>query len=169
MAFVSHDQFCVRICTANSPASAAQQCNHIYDLMGCQWVMAIDNFWDMKGFESCDSDIAAPPGVYPQNGWTSTWYQGQKPTPAAPAYLPKRSNCKSYATISNGVNPANWKVTAPVSLLGGGGGGGGGGTTTSPTPPVNTGKTSQLHPKGDSSWCLDVQGANFANGTPVQA
>lgn len=164
MAFVSYDQFCVRICTANvNGVTVAKQCDHIYDLMGCQWVMAIDNFYGMSGFESCDSDIAAAPGVYGQ----STWYQGQQPTPASPAFLPKRSNCKSYATISNGINTNNWKVAAPVTLLGGGGSSQPSTTTTQPTS-TPSGIITQLHPNGNSGYCVDVQGANFANGTPVQ-
>lgn len=166
MSFVSYDQFCVRVCTAaTNSASAALQCNHIYDLQGCQWVMAIDDYWNMQGFESCDSDVAAPPGVY----GASTWYQGQNPTPAAPAFLPKRSNCKSYPTISNGINPSNPKVTASVTLVGG---------TSKPTttekptsttskPPTSTGGI-QLHPKGNSGWCAEVRGGTFADGTPVQ-
>lgn len=167
MSFVSYDQFCVRICTAATDSvSAALQCNHIYDLQGCQWVMAIDDYWGMQGFESCDSDIAAPPGVY----GTSTWYQGQEPTPAAPAFLPKRSNCKSYPTISNGINPANPKVTAPVTLLGGGGSNPGPSTTSKPpTQPSSNpgGSVTQLHPKGNSGWCAEVRGGAMANGTPV--
>lgn len=39
-------------------------------------------------------------------------------------------------------------------------------TTTTAPPPPPTGTA--LHPNGDAKKCLDVQGANFANGTPVQ-
>lgn len=39
-------------------------------------------------------------------------------------------------------------------------------TTTTTPPPPPTGVA--LHPNGDASKCLDVQGANFADGTPVQ-
>jgi hypothetical protein len=128
--------------------------------------MAIDDYWNMQGFESCDSDIAAAPGVYGQ----STWYQGMEPTPAEPAFLPARSNCKTYPTISNGINMNNPKVTAPVTLVGGGGGGNPTTpTTSSPPQPTNPASSTQLHPKGDAGWCVDVQAANFANGTPVQA
>jgi hypothetical protein len=165
MSFVSYDQFCVRICTANvNGVPVAQQCNHIYDLQGCQFVMAIDDYWNMQGFESCDSDIAAPPGVYGDY----TWYQGMEPTPAEPAFLPARSNCARYNTISNGINPNNPQVTAPPTLVGGGGTQPTPTTTTTdPNPPVVTGGT-QLHPKGNSGWCLEVRDGNNANGTPVQ-
>ena len=37
---------------------------------------------------------------------------------------------------------------------------------TGPTSPP-TGST-QLHPNGNTGKCIDIQGANFANGTPVQ-
>ncbi|TXT09763.1 uncharacterized protein COLE_03697 [Cutaneotrichosporon oleaginosum] len=39
-------------------------------------------------------------------------------------------------------------------------------SSTTPPPPPPTGTV--LHPNGDAGKCLDVQGANFANGTPVQ-
>ncbi|BEI89301.1 uncharacterized protein CcaverHIS019_0206630 [Cutaneotrichosporon cavernicola] len=39
-------------------------------------------------------------------------------------------------------------------------------TSSSTPPPKATGTV--IHPNGDTSKCLDVQGANFANGTPVQ-
>ncbi|BEJ11136.1 hypothetical protein CspHIS471_0105580 [Cutaneotrichosporon sp. HIS471] len=164
MSFVSYDQFCVRICTAQvNGVSAGQQCNHIYDLQGCQFVMAIADYWNMQGFESCDSDIAAPPGVY--GGYT--WYQGMEPTPAAPAFLPARSNCVRYNTISNGINPNDPKVTAPPTLVGGGPQPTPTTTPTTSKPPTATGGT-QLHPKGNSGWCLEVRGGVNANGTPVQ-
>ncbi|GMK54281.1 hypothetical protein CspeluHIS016_0108670 [Cutaneotrichosporon spelunceum] len=163
MSFVSYDQFCVRICTAEvNGVPAAKQCDHIYDLMGCQFVMAIADYWDMQGFESCDSDIAAAPGVY----GASTWYQGVNPTPAAPAFLPKRSNCASYNTIANGINMNDPVVTAPPTLVGDGGSQPTPPPTSAP-PPTATGGT-QFHPKGNSGWCLDVRGGIAANGTPVQ-
>jgi hypothetical protein len=101
--FISYDQFCARICTAEiNGVSAARQCDHIYDLMGCEWVMALGaEYYNMKGFESCEGDVAAAPGAYPQNGWTSTWYQGQNPTPAAPAFIPKKSNCVQHPSIAS--------------------------------------------------------------------
>lgn len=39
-------------------------------------------------------------------------------------------------------------------------------TTTTTPPPPPTGVA--INPNGDTKKCLDVQGANFANGTPVQ-
>ena len=118
MMFVSYDQFCLRICTSDENGVPTRiQCNHIYDLMGCQWVMAIDDYWGMSKFVECEGDIAAPPGYYPQNGWTSTWYQGQNPTPAQPAFLPKKSSCTTFSTIANNVNTNDWKVTASPTYV----------------------------------------------------
>lgn len=115
MMFISYDQFCARICTAEvNGVPVRKQCDHIYDLMGCQWVMAIDedDYYNMNKFESCEGDIAAPPGVY----GGSTWYQGQNPTPSAPAFYPKKSNCHTWDTIANGVG-GDMKVTASPTLF----------------------------------------------------
>ncbi|GMK53992.1 hypothetical protein CspeluHIS016_0105780 [Cutaneotrichosporon spelunceum] len=40
-------------------------------------------------------------------------------------------------------------------------------SSTSSTPPPQAPGT-DIHPNADTQKCLDVQGANFANGTPVQ-
>lgn len=88
--------------------------------MGCQFVMAIDNFYQSNNsFTSCDGAPAAPPGLYPlSNGSTSTfrqrytgsytnagtvayWTVGQTVTPSAPAFYPATSNCVTYSTISS--------------------------------------------------------------------
>lgn len=73
--------------------------------MGCQFVMAIPDFYQSNNsFTSCDGDPAPPPGLYPQaDGSTSTFRQrytgtytdgagntgmftvGQTVTPSAPA------------------------------------------------------------------------------------
>jgi hypothetical protein len=41
-----------------------------------------------------------------------------------------------------------------------------GGSTPPPPPPPPVGRA--VHPNGDTSKCVDVKGAVFANGTPVQ-
>ena len=108
--------------------------------MGCAFVMAIPDFYSSdNSFTECDGDVAAPPGLYPQaDGSTSTfrqrytgtytapggatelWTVGQTITPSAPAWYPATSNCVTYSTISNGVDPANLMVTAaPVVLRSG--------------------------------------------------
>lgn len=140
MSFISYDQYCLRICTAENATNTAElQCEHELDIMGCQFVMALSDFYTSNNsFTSCDGDVAAPPGLYPlANGSTSTfrqrytgsytqggsvgyWTVGQTVTPSAPAWIPATSNCYTYSTISNGVNTANWLVASAPSTLSGG-------------------------------------------------
>ena len=137
---ISFDQFCLRICTAETAnVTTALQCEHELDVMGCQFVMAIPDFYQSNNsFTSCEGEAAPPPGLYPQpdgststfrqrytgtytapDGQTEIWKVGQTITPSAPAFYPATSNCVTYSTISNGVNTANYMVTAaPVLLVG---------------------------------------------------
>lgn len=125
MMFMSYNQFCVRACTnSNATYPAARMCEHKLDVMGCQFVMPGNYQFDGK-FESCDADVAYPPGWYPSvNGgvtsfskfeqyWTGvvgdkTWTVGDTVTPSAPAFTPSSSNCKATSTVGNGI---------PLSLL----------------------------------------------------
>ncbi|CAE6479788.1 unnamed protein product [Rhizoctonia solani] len=90
--FMSATEFCFRACTG---PRAAQNCQHIYDVMGCRWNMPAN--YDAGTFESCDADNAKPMGIY----GTSTWYQGVKPTPAAHP-IPSSSNCRTLPTVASG-------------------------------------------------------------------
>lgn len=139
MSFVSYDQFCLRICTAEDSAkgvTAALQCEHELDIMGCAWVMAIEGFYKSNNtFSECEGEPAAPPGLYVSGGVTSTFRQrytgswsdaegnkgkftvGQTVTPSLPAFYPSKSNCHTYSTISNGVDFANLMVTAAPTVL----------------------------------------------------
>ena len=58
-------QFCFRICTnANSTYSTEYMCWHELDEMGCEFVMPGN--YDINGtFETCEADVAYPPGWYP--------------------------------------------------------------------------------------------------------
>jgi hypothetical protein len=139
MSFISYDQFCLRICTAQpEDSTTALMCEHELDIMGCQFVMAIGDFYQSNNtFTSCEGDAAAPPGLYPlANGSTSTfrqrytgtytadgtvgqWTIGNTVTPTAPFTNPATSNCVTYSTISNGVNTQNFAVeSAPVIVDG---------------------------------------------------
>ncbi|KAF8524393.1 carbohydrate-binding module family 13 protein [Hysterangium stoloniferum] len=91
--FISDAQFCFRACTG---PNAAENCQHIYDLMGCFWVSAN---YDSGVFENCLADNDLPMGVY----GTSTWHQGISPTPE-PHPVAKSSSCTSLPTVS--VSPA---------------------------------------------------------------
>lgn len=139
MSFISYDQFCLRICTAQpEDSTAALMCEHELDIMGCQFVMAIGDFYQSNNsFTSCEGDAAAPPGLYPlPGGGTSTfrqrytgtytadgtvgqWTIGNTVTPSAPYTIPATSNCMTYSTISNGINTNNFAVeSAPVLIDG---------------------------------------------------
>lgn len=88
--FISDTEFCFRACVG---PNAARNCQHIYDVMGCYWNMPAN--YDAGTYENCDADDDLPMGVY----GTSTWYQGQSPTPSAhPAA--KSSNCASVPSIT---------------------------------------------------------------------
>ncbi|ODN73068.1 hypothetical protein L202_08463 [Cryptococcus amylolentus CBS 6039] len=161
MSFISYDQFCLRVCTAEKDnVTAALQCEHELDIMGCRFVMAIDNFYATNNsFSSCEGEPAAPPGLYPlSNGSTSTFRQrytgtwsnadetgmftvGQTVTPSSVAFYPKTSNCITYSTISNGIDTANYAVTATPSLL----------VSGSTVAASSVGTTSQEAPSGIST------------------
>ncbi|UZJ51906.1 hypothetical protein CBS101457_001226 [Exobasidium rhododendri] len=90
--FMSSSEFCFRGCIGTY---AKEWCPHIYDVMGCYWNEPANY---AKGvFEQCDGTEGEWPGVY--NG--STFYQGNKKTPAAQA-AGSSSDCRSYASISTG-------------------------------------------------------------------
>ncbi|WVF67809.1 hypothetical protein IAT40_002570 [Kwoniella sp. CBS 6097] len=179
MSFISYDQFCLRICTAEvNGVSTAIQCEHELDIMGCQFVMAIEDFYSSNNsFTSCEGEPAAPPGHYPQsNGSTSTfkqrytgsftdngsvgyWTVGQTVTPSAPAFYPKTSNCQTYSTISNGVNTGDWAVTATPSILAAG----------STVAASNVGTTSQERPSGASAAPTSGSASGSASGSNASA
>ncbi|KAF7290790.1 hypothetical protein MIND_01319900 [Mycena indigotica] len=126
MMFISDSQFCVRACTnANATYDAAHMCWHQLDVMGCEFVMP-GTYKGPGTFETCDADVAYPPGWYPgvdASGKTtfSTFAQyftgvytggdgkatgytvGDLVTPTTVAFIPKSSNCVTTATIGNAV------------------------------------------------------------------
>ncbi|KAI0763147.1 hypothetical protein BC629DRAFT_1682386 [Irpex lacteus] len=92
--FMSANQFCFRACKPQS--SAPGWCQHIYDVMGCQWNMPGN--YDAGVFEKCKADSGEMMGVY----GGSTFRQGQPQTPPAhPA--PKSSDCQTMSTIGDQV------------------------------------------------------------------
>lgn len=122
MNYISYNQMCFRVCIAGTDvAPTALECQHTLDVMGCNFVMPgsyADNV-----FETCDGDSAYPPGLYPQAGgststfeqfFTGTYVAGgttysytngraDQTTPTAAYSLPSTSNCRTTATISNGI------------------------------------------------------------------
>jgi hypothetical protein len=131
MLYIDFNQFCIRVCTnANSTYSAANMCWHELDEMGCEFVMP-GNYNVNGTFETCEADVAYPPGWYPTatvNGtpvfstfaqrFTGTLTDGQVytvgdlATPSAPFTIPSSSNCQTTSTISNGIALAQLGVTA---------------------------------------------------------
>jgi len=124
MLYIDYNMFCFRICTnANATFSAAEMCWHELDEMGCEFVMPAQ--YNFNGtFQTCDADVAMPPGWYPTatvSGTTefSTFAQyftgvisgtpytvGDTVTPTAPYFTPAQSNCVTVPTVSNGVKLA---------------------------------------------------------------
>ncbi|KAG5638068.1 hypothetical protein H0H81_002036 [Sphagnurus paluster] len=133
MLYIDYNQFCLRVCTsANSTYSAAAMCWHELDEMGCGFVMP-GNYNYNGTFETCDADVAYPPGWYPTatvDGTTlfSTFAQyytgvangqsytvGDTVTPTAAYFTPSSSNCATTATVSNGIALASLGITSSAS------------------------------------------------------
>ncbi|KAI0714300.1 hypothetical protein C8T65DRAFT_644642 [Cerioporus squamosus] len=90
--FMATDEFCIRACKDGPKAPAL--CQHIYDVMGCDWNMPGN--YNAGSFDSCKGDTGEPMGVY----GTSTFRQGQPVTP--PAHdVPATSSCSPVSTIGN--------------------------------------------------------------------
>ncbi|KAG6852838.1 hypothetical protein C0991_008677 [Blastosporella zonata] len=142
MLYIDYDQFCFRVCTAaNSTYSAAAMCWHELDEMGCEYVMP-GNYNFNGTFETCEADVAYPPGWYPTatvDGTTlfstfAQYFTGVNPdgsgytvgttvTPAAPYMTPSSSNCVTTATVSNGVDLALLGISSTTAAASGSGSG----------------------------------------------
>ncbi|KAJ7218970.1 hypothetical protein B0H12DRAFT_1224362 [Mycena haematopus] len=138
MLYIDYNEFCIRACTnANSTYSAAFMCWHELDVMGCEFVMP--GMYNAPGtFETCDADVAYPPGWYPTatvdgttqfstfaqyftgvytgaNGQPTSYTVGDTVTPTAPATIPSSSNCVTTSTIANGIALASLGITGSAS------------------------------------------------------
>ncbi|KAF7305336.1 hypothetical protein HMN09_00785500 [Mycena chlorophos] len=125
MLYIDYNQFCVRACTnANATYPAEFMCWHELDEMGCEFVMP-GNYEFNGTFETCEADVAYPPGWYPtatSDGTTlfSTFAQyftgtftsdgtvvgytvGDLITPSTAFFTPSSSNCVTTPTIANGI------------------------------------------------------------------
>jgi len=120
MLFISATEFCLSACVAsNGTYSAGAMCEHKLDVMGCQFVMPA-TYQPAGVFETCDADVAYPPGWYPKadgsfskfaqyftgvynggDGKPTSYTVGDTTTPNAPASTPRSSNCVTVATIAN--------------------------------------------------------------------
>ncbi|KAF8198160.1 hypothetical protein K438DRAFT_701252 [Mycena galopus ATCC 62051] len=138
MLYIDYDQFCLRACTnANSTYSAAFMCWHELDEMGCEFVMP--GTYNPPGtFESCEADVAYPPGWYPTatvdgttqfstfaqyftgvytgaDGQLTPYTVGTTVTPTAPYMTPSSSSCTTTSTIANGIALASLGLTGSVA------------------------------------------------------
>jgi len=107
-------------------------CWHELDEMGCDFVMP-GNYNYNQTFETCDADVAYPPGWYVEgvnDGTTSfssfaqywtgvvndvTYTVGDLVTPSTVQFIPSSSNCVTVPTISNGIALASLGITATGS------------------------------------------------------
>jgi hypothetical protein len=148
MQFVSYQQVCLRACTnANSTYSAAQMCEHKLDEVGCNFVMP-GNYNFNGTFETCEADVAYPPGLYPTatvngvpqfstfaqfftgvytaNGTPVSYTVGTTVTPEGAYSTPSSSNCKTVTSIANG----NTQIAAAATGAAGSGSASGGAAAT---------------------------------------
>ncbi|PWN42059.1 hypothetical protein IE81DRAFT_334672 [Ceraceosorus guamensis] len=171
MNYMSDSELCIRACKSKSGQDQAL-CQHIYDTMGCSWVMPGN--YDEHTFDSCEADVALPPGIY----GSSTFFQDHGNTPEAhPA--PSSSNCKSAASITNGDTTA---LTAVAKNASSGGSSSSSTTTTSSATATVTAKVNAAtssngralaaatsSPSGFSGNGAEMKGGNAAAGLFVAA
>ncbi|PPQ70396.1 hypothetical protein CVT24_013134, partial [Panaeolus cyanescens] len=138
--FMSDSMFCFRACKPGPMAPTF--CQHIYDVMGCEWNMPAN--YD-PGFETCKADSGEPMGVY----GGSTFFQGQPATP--PAHPPPASSsCTPFSTIGNGFLVAGTSIGLPTPTTNTPSGSSGAGSGSSPTVPSGS-NTSSPSSAGRSS------------------
>ncbi|RPD54926.1 hypothetical protein L227DRAFT_510766 [Lentinus tigrinus ALCF2SS1-6] len=141
--FMAYNEFCIRACKDGPKAPAL--CQHIYDVMGCDWNMPGD--YSAGSFDSCQGDSGEPMGVY----GTSTFHQGQASTPAAhPA--PSKSQCQKVNTVGNGQS-----ISAP----------GVGSTTTATSSGVQASTTTASSASPASS--TTASGSSASSGSSVSS
>jgi len=170
MLYIGNGQFCMRVCTnANSTYSAANMCWHELDEVGCAFVMP-GNYNVNGTFQSCDADVAYPPGWYPTatvNGTPvfSTFAQrytgtvsgggaytiGDLTTPAGAFTTPSSSNCVTTSTIANDVALASLGITAAAT------------TPTTGLQTTRTGSGAAASTAGSGSSANTSSGAMGAN------
>lgn len=101
---ISATSYCFRGCKGTDYVSQ-MLCTHIYDEMGCDFIMPAS--YEKDVFESCEGDVALAPGII--STWTFT--EGDSVTPSARS-KPSSSKC---ATVSSPVSGSASKVSATGS------------------------------------------------------
>jgi len=141
--YISYNQFCIRLCTqANATFSAAEMCWHELDEMGCYFVMPSD--YNFNGtFETCEADVAYPPGwystgeidgttqfstfaqyatgYYTEGASTISYTVGDLVTPTTVAFTPSSSNCVTTSSVGNGIALSSLGIAGTVTPLSGSG------------------------------------------------
>ncbi|WVQ70568.1 hypothetical protein IAR50_000087 [Cryptococcus sp. DSM 104548] len=173
MNYMAYDQFCLRICiSANSTYTAAEECQHTLDEMGCSWIMPGD--YTDNSFTECDGDSAYPPGIYPlANGSTSTfaqrytgtytnsdgskgtWTQGETVTPQTAYSTPATSNCITYSSVGNGI--ASLALSGATNATGVAGG-----SSTATVASASGSDSAATGSSSDSSAAAAVTGSSSA-------
>jgi hypothetical protein len=98
--FLGSGVLCFKACDASEP-NPLQLCQHIYDLVGCDYNSPAD-YTSINGtFTSCDGDLQTPAGQYVDNGVTMSWSQPPEslgPVTSVPytPSIPASSNCITY-------------------------------------------------------------------------
>ncbi|KAF9074111.1 hypothetical protein BDP27DRAFT_1390654 [Rhodocollybia butyracea] len=136
MLYIDYEMVCFRACTwANETYSSAAMCWHELDEMGCNFVMPGN--YDFNGtFETCEADVAYPPGWYVEGVnegttsfssfaqyWTGevsgvTYTIGDLVTPSTVQFIPSSSSCVTVPTISNGIALASLGITDAAAATG---------------------------------------------------
>ncbi|KAJ6514256.1 hypothetical protein C8R47DRAFT_569347 [Mycena vitilis] len=174
MLYIDNNQFCLRACTnANSTYSAAFMCWHELDEMGCEFVMPGTYNYQGGIYETCDADVAYPPGWYPEvnagtttfstfaqyatgvytggDGLPTSYTVGTTVTPSAPFMTPSSSNCVTQASISNGIPLVSLTAGAKGTAL----------------PSGFSSSTSSPHPTSTSSSPTSANGSSAPlSGSP---
>jgi len=101
--FMGNNQFCIKVCIPEGE-DARQECEHIYDRIGCAYNVYADYANLDEKFESCEGDVGLYQGVYVgEDGRTSTYTQpaeslGAISTIPYTVSIPSSSRCNAVAT-----------------------------------------------------------------------
>ncbi|CAO1622968.1 unnamed protein product [Sympodiomycopsis kandeliae] len=144
---ISSTQFCFRGCKGTD-VHAQTLCSHIYDEMGCAWLMPANYQPDI--FENCEGEDAVAPGII----GTYTFTQGDPVTPSARS-APSSSNCQTVSSITG---PQG--VVATSASSSGSGSGSGGVHTLAQKALATGGASSNSYTSGGSSSSSSTSSAS---------
>ncbi|THH26315.1 hypothetical protein EUX98_g7873 [Antrodiella citrinella] len=137
--FMSDTMFCFRACKPGP--MAPEWCQHIYDVMGCQWNMPAN--YDAGTFERCAGDSG----------------QGDPATPAAHP-IPSSSQCTTLTSIGNGLAVSGAPTSSQASTTP---------TPTSPSQTSGASNTSSRTSSGSQPSNTGAAQNNAASSTVAQS